>query len=118
MLIKNITWPIIHRPFYMLMSFHQFLRSKEKIMVQILKKIVFPNPKFRILCRHRKFVPQEFLGIWKFGLYADIAKEFNYSEYFPYQFEHENIAEAELIIERRKRQFKNKKFIVREYRQA
>jgi len=87
-------------------------------MVQILKKMVFPKPKFRIVCRYSKFVPQEFFGIWKVGIYADIAKEFNYSENFPYQFEHENIAEAELIIEKRRRQFKNKKFIVREYREA
>jgi hypothetical protein len=41
------------------------------------------------------------------GLYADISKEFNYSGYIPHQFEHENIAEAELVIERRKKQFKH-----------
>jgi len=87
-------------------------------MIRIIKKMVFPNPKFRIVCRHSKFVPQEFFGIWKVGIYADIAKEFNYSEYYPYQFEHENIIEAELIIEKRKSQFKNKKYIVREYGEA
>ncbi len=84
-------------------------------MIQILKKLVFPNPKFRIVCRNSKFVPQEFSGIWKVGIYADIGKTFNYSEYITYQFEHENIAEAELIIERRKKLFKNKKYVVREY---
>jgi hypothetical protein len=87
-------------------------------MIQILKKIVSPNPKFRIVCRHSKFVPQEFFGIWKVGIYADIGKTVNYSEYITYQFEHENIAEAELIIERRKRRFKNKKYVVREYSEA
>jgi hypothetical protein len=87
-------------------------------MVQILKKIVFPNPKFRIICRSSRFVPQEFFGIWKVGIYADIAKTFNYSEYITYQFEHENIDEAELIIERRKKLFKNKKYVVREYSEA
>ena len=87
-------------------------------MVRLMKKLVFPNPKFRIVCRHNKFVPQEFFGIWKFGIYCDIAKEFNNSEYFPFQFEHENIAEAELVIEKRKRQFKYKKQVVKEYREA
>jgi len=87
-------------------------------MIQILKKIVFSNPKFRIVCRNSKFVPQEFFGIWKVGIYADIAKTFNYSEYITYQFEHENIDEAELIIERRKKLFKNKKYVVREYSEA
>ena len=96
----------------------QHFGSKEKIMKQIIKKMVFPNPKFRIICRHSKFVPQEFFGIWKVGIYADIAKEFHYSEYFPYQFEHENITEAELIIEKRKSQVKNKNYIVREYRES
>jgi hypothetical protein len=85
---------------------------------QTLKNIVFPNPKFRIVCRHNKFVPQEFIGIWKLGIYADIAKSFKNSEYIYFQFEHENITEAELVIERRKRQLKNKRYIVREYSEA
>lgn len=59
-------------------------------MLQILRNIVFPNPKFRVVCRHKKFIPQEFFGIWKVGIYADIAKSFNNSEYIYYQFEHEN----------------------------
>jgi len=88
------------------------------IVLQILKKIVFPNPKFKIVCRDNKFVPQEFIGIWKVGIYADIAKSFNNSEYIYFQFEHENITEAELVIERRKRQLKNKRYIVREYSEA
>jgi len=88
------------------------------IVLQILKKIVFLNPKFKIVCRDNKFVPQEFIGIWKVGIYADIAKSFNNSEYIYFQFEHENITEAELVIERRKRQLKNKRYIVREYSEA
>ena len=87
-------------------------------MLRILRNIVCPNPKFRVVCRHKKFVPQEFWGIWKVGIYADIAKSFNSSEYVYYQFEHENIAEAELVIERRKRQIKNKKYFVREYQEV
>ena len=87
-------------------------------MLQILRNIVFPNPKFRVVCRHKKFFPQEFWGIWKVGIYADIAKSFNSSEYGYYQFEHENITEAELVIGRRKRQIKNRKYIVREYQEA
>ena len=87
-------------------------------MLQILRNIVFSNPKFRVVCRHKKFVPQEFWGIWKVGIYADIAKSFNSSEYVYFQFEHENITEAELVIERRKRQIKNQKYIVREYQEA
>ncbi len=85
------------------------------MVAQIIRKMIFPNPKFRIVCRNNKFVPQEFFGIWKVGLYADIAKEFNYSDYIPHQFEHENISEAELVIERRKKQFKHKKYVVRDY---
>ena len=84
-------------------------------MKSILKKAISPNPKFRIICRNNNFVPQEFIGIWKVGLYADISKEFNYSGWIPYQFEHKNLAEAELVIERRKKQFKNKNFAVGTY---
>ena len=84
-------------------------------MEQILKKMVLPNPKFRIISRNNKFVPQEFLGVWKVGLYADIAKEFYYSDNIHYQFEHENIAEAKLVIDRRKKQFEHKKYVVKRY---
>ena len=87
-------------------------------MIQVLKKIVYPNAKFRIVCRDSKFVPQEFIGIWKIGIYADIAKDFCCSEYLSYKFEHENISEAELVIERRKKQIKNKRYIVKEYSEA
>ena len=87
-------------------------------MLQILKTIVSLNPKFRVACRHNKFVPQEFIGIWKVGIYADIAKSFYSSEYISFQFEHENITEAELVIERRMRQLKNKGYVVREYSKA
>ena len=79
-------------------------------MKRILKKAISPNPKFRIVCRDNNFVPQEFIGIWKVGLYADISKEFNYSGWIPYQFEHKNIAEAELVIERRQKQLKHKNY--------
>ena len=78
-------------------------------------KIFLPNPKFRIVSRNNKFVPQEFLGIWKFGLYADIGKDFYHSDYIPNQFEHENIAEAQLVIERRTKRFKQKRYVVRNY---
>ena len=84
-------------------------------MKTILKKTILPNPKFRIVSRNNNFVPQEFIGIWKVGLYADISKQFNYSGWIPYQFEHENMAEAELVIERRKKQFKNKNYAVKPY---
>jgi hypothetical protein len=77
--------------------------------------MISPNSKFRIVCRDNKFVPQEFLGIWKVGLYADIAKEFNISDYIHFQFEHEEISEAELVIERRKKQVKHKKYVVKDY---
>ena len=78
--------------------------------------MVFSNPKFRIICRDNKFVPQEFVGFWKVGLYADISKEFNCADHnIPYQFEHENIFEAELVIERRKRQLMPYNFVVRNY---
>jgi len=82
---------------------------------QLIKKLIFPNSKFRIVCRDHKFVPQEFIGIWKLGLYADIAKEYDFSEYIPFQFEHENICEAESVIERRKKQLKHKKYVVKDY---
>ncbi len=58
---------------------------------------------------------QELHGIWKVGLYADIAKEFNLSDYIPFQFEHENITEAESVIERRQRQIGHKKYVVKDY---
>ena len=87
-------------------------------MKRILKKAIFPNPKFRIVSRNNAYVPQEFIGFWKVGLYADISKEFNYSGWIPYQFEHANIAEAEMVIERRKRQFKHKNYTVRDYFEA
>ena len=87
-------------------------------MRKVIKKMVLSNPKFRIVCRNNKFVPQEFMGIWKFGLYADIAKEFNYSDYIYTSFEHEEISEAELIIERRKKQFKHRKWVVRDYKKV
>jgi len=90
----------------------------EKYMRQIFKKIVYSSPKFRIVCRDSKFVPQEFIGLWKIGIYADIGKDFSCSEYLSYQFEHENIYEAELVIERRKNQIKNKRYIAREYSEA
>ena len=80
--------------------------------------MVFPNPKFRIVCRHNKFVPQEYIGIWKVGIYADIAKSFYRSEYIHFQFEHENIHEAELVIERRMEQLQNKSYIVKDYSEA
>jgi len=88
---------------------------EESIVPQLIKRMIFPNSKFRIVCRNDKFVPQEFLGIWKVGLYADIAKEFNLSDYITFQFEHENISEAELVIERRKKQIKHKKYVVKDY---
>jgi len=87
-------------------------------VLQILKNKVFRNPKFRIVCRHNKFVPQEFIGIWKVGIYADLAKSFYSSEYIHFQFEHENITEAELVIERRMRQLKYKSYIVRDFSEA
>jgi hypothetical protein len=90
----------------------------ESSVSQLIKRLIFPNSKFRIVCRDHKFVPQEFLGIWKLGLYADIAKEFNLSEYIPFQFEHENISEAELVIEHRKKQLNHKKYVVRDYYQV
>ena len=90
----------------------------KKIGLQILRNVVYPYPKFRVICRYKRFVPQEFFGFWKIGIYADIAKSFDNSEYIYYQFEHENITEAELVIERRKRQFKNINYIVREYSKA
>ena len=65
--------------------------------------------------RNNKYIPQEFMGIWKVGLYTDIAKEFNYTDYLNYQFEHENITEAELVIDRRKKQLKHKNYVVRDY---
>ena len=79
-------------------------------MKRILKKAIFPSPKFRVVCRDKNFVPQEFIGIWKVGLYADISKEFNYSGWLPHHFEHKNIAEAELVIERRQKQLKHKNY--------
>ena len=84
-------------------------------MPQLIKRLVLPNSKFRIICRDHKFVPQEFIGIWKFGLYADIAKEYDLAECIPFQFEHENISEAELVIERRKKQLRHKKYVVKDY---
>ena len=91
------------------------MEVESKIMTKIIKKMIFPNPKFRIVRRNNYFVPQEFIGIWKVGLYADISKEFNYSDYIPHQFEHDNIAEAELVIERRKKQFTHKNYAVKNY---
>jgi hypothetical protein len=79
-------------------------------MKKILAKAFSPNPKFRVVSRNNNYVPQEFIGIWKVGLYADISKEFHYSGWIPLQFEHKNIAEAELVIERRKRQFEQKNY--------
>jgi hypothetical protein len=77
-----------------------------KKMKSILKKAISPNPKFRIICRNNNYVPQEFIGIWKVGLYADISKKFNCSNWIPHQFEHKKFTEAKLVIERRKKQFK------------
>ena len=77
--------------------------------------MIFSNPKFRIVERNNKFIPQEFMGIWKVGLYTDISKEFNYTDYLHFQFEHETITEAELVIDRRKKQLKHKNYVVRDY---
>ena len=96
----------------MLMSLHG---SVESTMPQLIKRIIFPNPKFRIVCRDHKFVPQEFFGIWKVGLYADIASEFDSPACIPFQFEHENISEAEGVIEGRKKQLQHKKYVVKDY---
>jgi hypothetical protein len=84
-------------------------------MKKILKKAIFPSPKFRVVSRDKNFVPQEFIGIWKVGLYADISKEFNYSGWIPYHFEHKNIAEAELVIERRQKQLRHKNYAAGTY---
>jgi len=84
-------------------------------MPQLIRRMIFPSPKFRIVCRGNKYVPQEFFGIWKVGLYADIAREFNSSDYIPFQFEHASIFQAELVIEERKNQIKPKKYVVRDY---
>ncbi len=81
-------------------------------MKGIIKKAISPNPKFRIISRNNNFVPQEFIGIWKVGLYADISKGVNHSGWILYLFEHKDLAEAELVIERRKKQFKKKNFVV------
>ena len=95
-----------------------YIKHVWKPMKKVLKKMVLPNPKFRIICRNNKFVPQEFMGIWKFGLYADIAKDFIYSNYIHDSFEHEEISQAELVIERRKKQFKHRKWIVKDYQKV
>jgi len=84
----------------------------EKVLTQLIRKIVFSNPKFRVICRNNKFVPQEFLGIWKLGLYADISKEFNCTDHVSFHFEHEDVYEAELVIERRIKQLLPKKYVV------
>ena len=84
-------------------------------MTQLIRKMVFSNPKFRVICRNNKFVPQEFLGIWKLGLYADISKEFNCTDHVSFHFEHEDIYEAELVIERRIKQLLPNKYVVRNY---
>jgi len=88
---------------------------EESTVPRLIKRMIFPNPKFRIVCRDNKFVPQEFFGIWKVGLYADIARVFNSSDYIPFQFEHESIIQAELVIESRKNQIKHKKYVVKDY---
>ena len=87
-------------------------------MRRILKKAVYPSPKFRVVRRENHYVPQEFIGIWKLGLYADISKEFNYSGWIPHHFEHKNIAEAELVIERRQKQLKHKDYAAGTYYDA
>ncbi|MBW2410092.1 MAG: hypothetical protein JRF72_09870 [Deltaproteobacteria bacterium] len=87
-------------------------------MKNIIKKAIYPSPKFRIVSRDKNFVPQEFIGIWKLGLYADISKEFNCSGWIPHHFEHENIAEAELVIERRQKQLKHKHYAAGTYDDA
>ena len=90
----------------------------ESTVPKLIKRVISSNSKFRIIFRGNKFVPQEFIGIWKLGLYADIAKEFDISHYIPFQFEHENICEAESVIKRRKKQLKHKKYVVRDYYKA
>jgi hypothetical protein len=77
--------------------------------------LALQNPTFRIVSRNNKFVPQEFVGIWKVGLYVDISKEFSCTNYISFQFEHDNIYEAELVIERRKNQLSHKNYTIREY---
>lgn len=87
-------------------------------MPQLIKRMIIPNPKFRIISRGKKFVPQEFFGIWKVGIYADIAKNFNLSAYIPFQFEHENLTEAESVIAHRQKQLGQKGYIVKDYYKA
>ena len=87
-------------------------------MKRFLKKAIYPSPKFRVVCRDNYFVPQEFIGVWKVGLYADISKEFNYSGWLPHHFEHKNIAEAELVIERRQKQLKHRDYVAGTYYDA
>lgn len=84
-------------------------------MTQLLRNLVFPTPKFRIICRNNKFVPQEFVGIWKVGLYADLSKEFNCTDHVSFHFEHEDIDEAELVIEKRIKQLLPENYVVRKY---
>jgi hypothetical protein len=78
-------------------------------------KYFLANPKFRIVGRNNKFVPQEFLGVWKFGICADIGKDSYHSGYLAIKFEHQNIAEAELVIENRKKQLRQKHYVVKNY---
>ena len=78
-------------------------------------KYFLPSPKFRIVGRNNKFVPQEFIGFWKFGIYADIGKDSYQTDYLAIKFEHQNIAEAELVIESRKKQLRQKHYVVKDY---
>ena len=84
-------------------------------MLQLIRRMISSNSKFRIIFRGNKFVPQEFIGIWKLGLYADISKEFGKSDHTFFQFEHEKISGAESVIERRKKQLPYKNYVVKDY---
>jgi hypothetical protein len=87
-------------------------------MKNIIKRAILSSPKFRIVSRNNHFVPQEFIGVWKVGLYTDISWEFNYPGWIPQHFEHKNIAGAELVIERRQRQLKHKNYVAGTYFEA
>jgi hypothetical protein len=66
----------------------------------LIKKILESKPKWKIIqLINKKFIVQEFFGIWKLGVYCDVAKNEIY-KYDPRQFEHDSFEEAEKTLKK------------------
>lgn len=93
------------QPIYL---FKTMFKALGKGIIILLK----PRPKYRIKkTKNKKFLPQIFIGFWKFGIYCELG----YSKAVIHDFEKDTIDEAENVIIKTRRNSNIKSFIIKEY---